>query len=110
MLASVQQNQLEPWRRAWRDIEIVADKVDPSILEPLTFSKFELQKLSELGGSASFIARGFAASRETLTTSICRSIPCCILRLTEFSIPRIPKSPVSFFQCLTIQAGRRMVS
>ena len=105
MLASVQQNQLEPWRRAWRDIEIVADKVDPSILKPLTFSKFEIQKLSELGGSASLIARGFAASRETLMT----------VDLSQYSVLHFathgvfdPKNPevTGFFLSMLDDAGQ----
>lgn len=66
MLAALKQNPLASWRRASRDIEIDADSVNPAILQPLVFSKFELEKLSTLGGSASLIARGFAASRENL--------------------------------------------
>ena len=105
MLASVQHAQLEPWRRAWRDIEIVADTVDPSILKPLTFSKFELQKLTELGGSASLIARGFAASRETLTS----------LDLSQYSVLHFathgvfdPKNPevTGFFLSMLDDSGR----
>ncbi len=66
VLASLNTSPLEPWRRASRDIEIDADTVNPDLLQPLAFSKFELQKLSDLGGSAATISRGFAASRENL--------------------------------------------
>jgi CHAT domain-containing protein len=59
-------SSVEPWQRAWRDIELSADKPDLFAIQPLTYSKFELQKLSELGGASSFVARGFAASRDTL--------------------------------------------
>jgi CHAT domain-containing protein/predicted negative regulator of RcsB-dependent stress response len=58
---------IEPWQRAWRNIELSADKPDLSAIQPLTYSKFELQKLSELGGPSSMVARGFEASRDTLT-------------------------------------------
>jgi CHAT domain-containing protein len=105
MLASVQHAQLEPWRRAWRDIEIVADKVDPSILEPLAFSKFELQKLRELGGPASLIARGFAASRETLT-----SIDLSQYSVLHFATHGVfdPKNPevTGFFLSMLDDSGR----
>ena len=68
VLASLTSNPIASWRRASRDIQIDADNVNPAILQPLAFSKFELQKLDALGGSASDIARGFQASRETLMT------------------------------------------
>ena len=58
---------IEPWQRAWRNIELSAEKPDLSAIQPLTYSKFELQKLSELGGPSSMVARGFEASRDTLT-------------------------------------------
>jgi CHAT domain-containing protein len=103
VLASV---QLDTWQRAWRDIEIAGDKVDPSVLKPLTFSKFELQKLRELGGAESFIARGFAASRETLTT----------LDLSQYSVLHVathgvfdPKNPeiTGFFLSMLDESGRQ---
>jgi CHAT domain-containing protein len=61
-LASVQMQNA-----VWRDLEFVGDKLDPATIQPLEFSKFELQKLSDLGGAASFVARGFEASKEVLT-------------------------------------------
>jgi CHAT domain-containing protein len=66
LVASAKANALEPWRRAWRDFQVSADKPNPETLQPLTYSKFELQRLKELGGSAAFVARGFDASRESL--------------------------------------------
>ena len=105
MLAAVKPNQLEPWRRAWRDIEIEADNINPAILQPLLFSKFELQKLSDLGGSGSFIARGFAASRETLMG----------LDLSQYSVLHFathgvldPKNPevTGFFLSMLDDSGR----
>ncbi|HEV2836022.1 MAG TPA: CHAT domain-containing protein, partial [Pyrinomonadaceae bacterium] len=67
MLAGAQPIQNAGWPQAWRDIEFVGDKLDPANIQPLEFSKFELQKLSDLGGATSFVYRGFAASREMLT-------------------------------------------
>jgi CHAT domain-containing protein/uncharacterized protein HemY len=51
---------------ASRDVEVNADSLDPSVIQPLNYTKFELKNLSEIAGPESFIARGFTASRETL--------------------------------------------
>lgn len=105
LLASAKPNPLEPWRRAARDIEIDADNIDASMLQPLTFSKFELQKLSELGGSTAMIARGFEASRENLTR----------INLSDFSVLHFathgvldPKDPevTGFFLSMLDDSGR----
>ena len=64
MTASVRGN--EPLRRAWRDVEVSADALDPSTLQPLNYTKFELNNLSAIAGSRAYIATRFAASRETL--------------------------------------------
>jgi CHAT domain-containing protein len=60
--------ETESWQRALRDVEIHADTLDPTDIQPLPYSKFELKDLSELGGSGSVVARGFDASRHTLET------------------------------------------
>jgi CHAT domain-containing protein len=91
-LVASAKTSIEPWQRAWRDAELSADKPDLFAIQPLTYSKFELQKLSELGGRSSYIARGFEASRDTLTK----------LNLSQFSILHFathalldPKNPES---------------
>jgi CHAT domain-containing protein len=101
LLASAK-TSIEPWQRAWRDIELSADRPDLSTIQPLTYSKFELQKLSELGGPSSVVARGFEASRDTLTK----------LNLAQFSIlhfathalldPKNPESTGLFLSMLDV--------
>ncbi|HET6975101.1 MAG TPA: CHAT domain-containing tetratricopeptide repeat protein, partial [Pyrinomonadaceae bacterium] len=49
-----------------RDIKVKADKFDLNNIQPLLYTKHELQNLSEIAGPKSFVARGFTASRETL--------------------------------------------
>ena len=61
-------DETERWQRAWRDVEIHADKLDPSVIQPLPYSKYELKDVSELAGRGSFVARGFDASRQMLET------------------------------------------
>lgn len=56
----------EPWRRAWRDIEMSADALDAAVIQPLIYSKFELKNLSDIAGPGSLVARGFNASRQVL--------------------------------------------
>ena len=105
LVASASPNPFEPWRRASRDIEIDPDNINPAILQPLLFTKLELEKLSNLGGSASFVARGFAASRATLTS----------LDLSQFSVLHVathgvlnPKDPAfsGFFLSMVDDSGR----
>lgn len=76
LVASAQANEIEPWRRVWRDVSRTADNPSPETLQPLTYSKFELQRLKDLGGPAAFVARGFDASRESLGR----------LNLSQFSV------------------------
>ena len=47
-----------------RGIEPQGDSVDPAKIQPLFYSKFELNDLDEIAGSSSLIARGFEASRD----------------------------------------------
>lgn len=98
-------NLIEPWQRAWRNIELSVEKPDLSAIQPLTYSKFELQKLSELGGPSSFVARGFEASRDTLTK----------LDLSQYAVLHFathalldPKHPEStgFFLSMLDSSGR----
>src|SRR5215212_5893256 len=56
----------ESWQRAWRDIEVTADLLDPSSIQPLIYSKFELRNLRDIAGPGSLVARGFDASRQVL--------------------------------------------
>ena len=66
LTASVRASENEPWRRGWRDVELSADSLDPTVLQPLGYTKFELNNLSAIAGSSAVVARGFDASRETL--------------------------------------------
>jgi CHAT domain-containing protein len=59
----------EPWQRAWRDVELESDTFDPSVIQPLAYSKYELKNLSDIAGPASFVATGFDASRQMLETT-----------------------------------------
>ena len=69
LLASAKTDGNEPWRRAWRSVEINADTFDPSVIQPLPYSRFELKKLSDIAGPESLVARGFDASRQMLETT-----------------------------------------
>lgn len=55
-------------QRGLRDVEMQADAIDPSSIQPLSYTNFELQNLRKLAGPTSFVARDFAASREVLTS------------------------------------------
>src|SRR5215208_2839283 len=63
---AAQTDKPESWGRAWRDIEMTADFIDPSSIQPLIYSKFELRNLREIAGPESLVARGFNASRQVL--------------------------------------------
>jgi CHAT domain-containing protein len=65
-LLALKPENAEPWRRAWRDIEVNADSLDPSVIQPLIYSKFELKNLRDIAGPESLVARGFDASRQVL--------------------------------------------
>jgi CHAT domain-containing protein len=54
-------------QRGERGVELEADSLDPSVIQPLAYTKFELNNLSAIAGSGAFVARGFAASREMLS-------------------------------------------
>ena len=105
-LASAQKTDgTERWQRAWRNVEIHADKLDPSVIQPLPYSKYELKDLSELAGRGSFVARGFDASRQMLET----------IDLSKYSILHFathglldPKRPElsGFFLSMVDAAGR----
>jgi CHAT domain-containing protein len=66
LTASARTNENESWRRAWRDVELSADALDPSLIQPLNYTRYELNNLSSIAGSGAFVARGFDASREML--------------------------------------------
>lgn len=53
-------------QRNSRSIEVQADSLDPAKIQPLIYSKFELNNLSEIAGPGSLIARDFDASRAVL--------------------------------------------
>ena len=66
LLAAAKTEGSEPWRTAWRSVEVNADTFDPSVIQPLAYSKLELKNLSDIAGPESFVARGFDASRQIL--------------------------------------------
>ena len=66
MTASVRGTENESLRRTWRDVEVDPDSFDPSVLQPLNYTKFELNNLRSIAGSGAFVAQGFKASREVL--------------------------------------------
>lgn len=69
LLAVAKTEVSEPWRLAWRSVEVNADTFDPSVIQPLAYSKLELKNLSDIAGPESFVARGFDASRQILETT-----------------------------------------
>ena len=54
--------------KASRAVEVSPDALDPSVIKPLNYTKFELNNLNAIAGSGAVIARGFDASRETLSS------------------------------------------
>jgi len=64
-----QTNENKQWQHAVRDIEPSGDSFNPSALEPLFFTKRELANLRDVGGSETFVATGFDASREKLESA-----------------------------------------
>ena len=66
-LAAVQALDADRPRHAPRHIEINRDTFDPSLIRPLFYAKRELAYLLDAtGGGGSFVAEGFAATRERL--------------------------------------------
>jgi CHAT domain-containing protein/Tfp pilus assembly protein PilF len=49
-----------------RSIEVEADSLDPTKVQSLIYSRFELQHLRDIAGPGSFVATGFDASRAAL--------------------------------------------
>ncbi|HEX5883085.1 MAG TPA: CHAT domain-containing tetratricopeptide repeat protein, partial [Pyrinomonadaceae bacterium] len=105
MLASVQQEPAEPWRRAWRDIEVTADPLDPAVIQPLIYSKFEMKNLRDIAGADSLVARGFAASRQMLEKTDLSKF--AILHFATHGLLN-PKSPElsGFFLSMVDAAGQ----
>jgi CHAT domain-containing protein/tetratricopeptide (TPR) repeat protein len=68
-IASAQAPEGERWQHALRDIEPSGDSLDPSVLEPLFFSRRELANLRDVAGPESFVATGFDATREKLAAA-----------------------------------------
>ena len=105
MLASVGPETANPWQRTWRDIEVGADPLDPSVIQPLIYSKFELKNLSDVAGPDSFVARGFDASRQVLENTDLSKY--AILHFATHGLLN-PKSPElsGFFLSMVDAAGR----
>ena len=105
MLATVKTENAAPWRRAWRDIELSADALDASIIQPLIYSKFELRNLRKIAGPSSLVARGFDASRKVLENTDLSKY--AILHFATHGLLN-PKSPElsGFFLSMVDAAGR----
>src|SRR5256712_3154268 len=63
----VAQNQVS--QHALRDMEIKGDDFDRSSIQPLFYAKRQLGNLRDVAGSATLIATGFDASRESLESA-----------------------------------------
>ena len=57
----------QTWQAGWRGVELDADLLDPSVIQPLPHTKFELNNLRAIAGSGAIVATGFDASREMLS-------------------------------------------
>lgn len=68
-LVAMETNDIEPWRGAWRDIELSGDSFDPSAIQPLFYTRVELANLREVAGADTLVATGFDASREILEST-----------------------------------------
>jgi CHAT domain-containing protein/uncharacterized protein HemY len=68
-VVSAQTNDDDQWRHAVRDIEPGGDSFNPSVLEPLFYTKRELANLREVAGAETFVATGFDATREKLESA-----------------------------------------
>ncbi|HYO91684.1 MAG TPA: CHAT domain-containing tetratricopeptide repeat protein, partial [Pyrinomonadaceae bacterium] len=65
--ASVPERQSERPERAVRDLQISADKLDPSLIQPLFYARRELSNLGRVvSGDEIVMAAGFDATRERL--------------------------------------------
>jgi CHAT domain-containing protein/tetratricopeptide (TPR) repeat protein len=68
-VASAQTLSDEHWRVAIRDIEVSADSLNPSVIQPLFFAKRELANLQDVSGPDTFVATGFDASLDKLKST-----------------------------------------
>lgn len=59
-------NPSDRWQHALRDIDVEADNVDPTNIQPLFYTTRELANLREVAGSETLVVTGFDATRETL--------------------------------------------
>ncbi|HYJ87332.1 MAG TPA: CHAT domain-containing tetratricopeptide repeat protein [Pyrinomonadaceae bacterium] len=68
-VAAVQPQDGARWRQALRNIEPVADAIDPAAIQPLFYTKRELSNLKDVAGPGTFLATGFDATPETLKST-----------------------------------------
>ena len=66
---SVSSDVLASARSLERGFEVDADSLDPAKIQPLVYSKFELENLSTIAGAGAFVATGFSASRAALEST-----------------------------------------
>jgi CHAT domain-containing protein/Flp pilus assembly protein TadD len=67
-VAAPQSVEGERWRQALRDIDPAGDSEDPSTLESLFYTKFELANLRDAAGPESLMITSFDATRENLAS------------------------------------------
>ena len=60
---------VERWRSALRDVELVGESFNPSVLRRLFYAKQELIHLREAAGGEAFVAEDYAATRERLMSA-----------------------------------------
>ena len=88
-----------------RGVELDADSLDPAKIQPLVYSRDELDYLQEVGGHGAFVARGFNASREML-----EKINFSRYAILHFATHGLldPKNPkkLGFYLSMVDEAGR----
>jgi CHAT domain-containing protein len=88
-----------------RGLEVDADSLDPDKIQPLVYSKDELNYLNEIAGQGALVARGFGASRALLErTDFSRY---AILHFATHGLldPKNPKK-LGFYLSMVNQAGK----
>jgi CHAT domain-containing protein len=88
-----------------RGVEVDADSLDPDKIQPLVYSRDELDYLQEVGGQGAFVARGFDASRAML-----EKINFSRYAILHFATHGLldPKNPkkLGFYLSMVDEAGR----
>lgn len=75
-----------------RDIEVQGDLIDIEHVQPLQFSRDELEKLKDIGGPSSAVVTGFDASRETFQHTDFSKVAILHIATHGFLYPSRPES------------------